>query len=161
MFLSDLPPVLSNYFRPGCNQSVLSSQEEHPSSTTSASCVSARTITRTWLSRITPLPHHAFFFLKLYEPAFRMERRKGLDESTTPILDQSEKTLEGWPRLSATEVVASDEEWWLNEVAKKGVVGFTACPSSRMGSCWRASPEGDAHRDFTRAGRGRYLVPGQ
>lgn len=159
MFLSDLPPVLSNYFRPGCNQPVFSSQE-HPSSTTSASCVHASPIARTRLSPIMPLSYHAFF-LKLYESAFRMdgkkERIKRIDDANFgPV----RKTLEWWPCLSATLVVAS-EGWWWKEVWKKGLVGFTVCPSSKMGSCWRASPEGDAHRDFTRAGRGWYLASGQ
>lgn len=59
-------------------------------------------------------------FLKLYESAFRMDGKKERiqridDANFGPV----RKTLEWWPYLSATEVVAS-EGWWWKEVWKKG-----------------------------------------
>lgn len=158
-FFPSCPPVLRNYFRPGSNQPVFSSQEQ--ASSTSASRMHARPIVRTRLSWIMPRPYHAFFS-KLYESAFRMEERmERIDD--TMIGSVRKKNIggavsskrDGGGCIGVVVVVVKEV------VGKKGAAGFTACPSSSMGSCWRASPEGDAHRDFTRAGRGWYLASGQ
>lgn len=95
MLLSDLPPVLSNCFRSGCNQPDFSSQQEQMSSTISASCVRAHTPDCTNTAPTDHAPVTSRVFSKLYEPAFRMERKKELDELTTPKLDQSEKHWRG------------------------------------------------------------------
>lgn len=161
-FFPSWPPVLRNYFRPGSNQPVFSSQEQ--ASSTSASRMHARPIVRTRLSWIMPRPYHAFFFSKLYESAFRIEERKnGTNRRQHDWISQEKKNIggavsserDGGGCIGVVVVVVKEV------VGKKGAAGFTACPSSSMGSCWRASPEGDAHRDFTRAGRGWYLASGQ
>lgn len=94
MLLSDLPPVLSNCFRSGCKQPVFSSQQEADEQHDSSQ-QRARTPDCTNTAPTDHAPVTSRVFSKLYEPAFRMERKKELDELTTPKLDQSEKHWRG------------------------------------------------------------------
>lgn len=78
MFLSELPPVLRNHFRPDAPTSILVSERR----TRAARCQPAECthapLHRQGFPRIMPLPYYAF--LLLYEFAFRMDRKKGLEE---------------------------------------------------------------------------------
>lgn len=155
-FFPTCPPVFRNYPRAGCNQPIFSPHGGHAGSTTPTSRVHARPDG----TDTCPCQILCFFDtarICIYDGW--KERLERIDD--TKWISQK-KYRRGRPRPSTDSggciggVVAEvgGRRWWC-------VAGFTSCPSSRWEAVGEPGPVGDAHRDFTRAGRGWNSGPGQ